>query len=164
MPTRAPWNIALSAAKADVRRRSFDRLAAALVGARDLPFAGALPGGPELDFLAQELTAKPIRCDSKSVQPLIDECGTRPQRVIDAVQGAGREMSNEQNGKAQGADARPVPAPRAQARRRLSHMFGWNEFRRREPVGLGDDADQAAAERGRRPAINHFKSVMISRT
>mgnify|MGYP003624703980 FL=1 len=78
---RAAVEIALSAAKADVREE-LDRLAAHFAGARDL-LAGGSPVGRKLDFLAQELNREANTLCSKSVSLDLTNAGLGLKGVID---------------------------------------------------------------------------------
>jgi uncharacterized protein (TIGR00255 family) len=78
---RAAVEIALSAAKADVREE-LDRLAAHFIGARDL-LAGGSPVGRKLDFLAQELNREANTLCSKSVSLDLTNAGLGLKGVID---------------------------------------------------------------------------------
>ena len=78
---RAAVEIALSAAKADVREE-LDRLGAHFAGARDL-IAGGSPAGRKLDFLAQELNREANTLCSKSVSLDLTNAGLGLKGVID---------------------------------------------------------------------------------
>jgi uncharacterized protein (TIGR00255 family) len=78
---RAAAEIALSAAKADVREE-LDRLAAHFVSARELLAAGS-PAGRKIDFLAQELNREANTLCSKSVSLDLTNAGLGLKGVID---------------------------------------------------------------------------------
>ncbi|MEH6488797.1 YicC/YloC family endoribonuclease [Hyphomonas oceanitis] len=78
---RAAVEIALSAAKADVREE-LDRLSAHFTGARELLAAGS-PAGRKIDFLAQELNREANTLCSKSVSLDLTNAGLGLKGVID---------------------------------------------------------------------------------
>ena len=78
---RAAVEIALSAAKADVREE-LDRLSAHFIGARELLAAGS-PAGRKIDFLAQELNREANTLCSKSVSLDLTNAGLGLKGVID---------------------------------------------------------------------------------
>nr|WP_321362248.1 YicC/YloC family endoribonuclease [uncultured Hyphomonas sp.] len=78
---RAAAEIALSAAKADVREE-LDRLSAHFVSAHDL-LAGGSPAGRKLDFLAQELNREANTLCSKSISLDLTNAGLGLKGLID---------------------------------------------------------------------------------